>query len=574
MILLFCCIFALLCALPAQCRENEYWKPIDRQFDQLNLQMERLGSSGHMDSAEADRLLQRMRDALHGNPPKEARARALFWEATMGRHNSLRTSLELANEALLYVDTVRYEYDYYRILSLKAGLLLNMGDYYAAFTLYNKVTPYFEDIGNELQAVRCRGNTGLIYLFVEDYDAALPHLEVAQAYFKEHGMTDQYLLSTQQIAYVYESTGRIAEAADLLRSILHHFPDNGNPEIEYYCLSSYCRLMPDGAQKDSCMERMVQAALATGDWQCCMGALRNKAQYLYAKNQLDSAQIYADSVYSASRSKVLKFGQEGAVCELLARIYGDKRLYPQAYRFMARAMDYKDSVARAEAQGNIQRENVRREIVQQTFRLRELDQKAQAARRINWIVGVSLLLVLLLSAVIIYLLRKRTADERTQHEQEKEDLNMQLDHEKEKTDAKSRELSSKILMSMSKNEMLTGLSSYVAQAQDDGKMDRAVAGQIKNRIHDVLKEENDWEQFKIHFEEVHPSFFKKLKELHPGLTDNELRLCAYCKMNIPNKQIAKMLSVQPQSVIVARYRMRCKMNLPKETSLDDYLMNL
>ena len=151
---------------------------------------------------------------------------------------------------------------------------------------------------------------------------------------------------------------------------------------------------------------------------------------------------------------------------------------------------------------------------------------------------------------------------------------MQLDHEKEKTDAKSRELSSKILMSMSKNEMLTGLSSYVAQAQDDGKMDRAVAGQIKNRIHDVLKEENDWEQFKIHFEEVHPSFFKKLKELHPGLTDNELRLCAYCKMNIPNKQIAKMLSVQPQSVIVARYRMRCKMNLPKETSLDDYLMNL
>ena len=46
-------------------------------------------------------------------------------------------------------------------------------------------------------------------------------------------------------------------------------------------------------------------------------------------------------------------------------------------------------------------------------------------------------------------------------------------------------------------------------------------------------------------------------------------------MNIPNKQIAKMLSVPAAvGVIVARYRMRCKMNLPKETSLDDYLMNL
>ena len=80
---------------------------------------------------------------------------------------------------------------------------------------------------------------------------------------------------------------------------------------------------------------------------------------------------------------------------------------------------------------------------------------------------------------------------------------MQLDHEKEKTDAKSRELSSEDThVHVEERNAHRPLVLAVAQAQDDGKMDRAVAGQIKNRIHDVLKEENDWEQFKIHFEEV------------------------------------------------------------------------
>ena len=51
-------------------------------------------------------------------------------------------------------------------------------------------------------------------------------------------------------------------------------------------------------------------------------------------------------------------------------------------------------------------------------------------------------------------------------------------------------------------------------------------------MNDILSEENNWDKFKMHFEEVHPSFFTKLKEKHPNLTENELRLCAYCKMNI------------------------------------------
>ncbi|MCD7942997.1 MAG: LuxR C-terminal-related transcriptional regulator [Bacteroides intestinalis] len=86
--------------------------------------------------------------------------------------------------------------------------------------------------------------------------------------------------------------------------------------------------------------------------------------------------------------------------------------------------------------------------------------------------------------------------------------------------------------------------------------------------------EDEWMFFKHHFEEVHPDFFKKLCSIHPNLSENELRLCAYVRTGMETKQIAQMLSVLPETINTGRYRIRKKMQLGQDVTLENYLRDI
>lgn len=93
-------------------------------------------------------------------------------------------------------------------------------------------------------------------------------------------------------------------------------------------------------------------------------------------------------------------------------------------------------------------------------------------------------------------------------------------------------------------------------------------------IGDSLKNDDEWQRFKLHFDNVHPNFFVKLKEQNNKLTENELRLCAYISIGMRAKQIAEMLSVSPESINTNRYRLRKKLGLQRGDSLDEYLRRI
>lgn len=93
-------------------------------------------------------------------------------------------------------------------------------------------------------------------------------------------------------------------------------------------------------------------------------------------------------------------------------------------------------------------------------------------------------------------------------------------------------------------------------------------------IGDSLKNDDEWQRFKLHFDSVHPNFFVKLKKISGKLTENDLRLCAYINIGMRAKQIAEMLSVSPDSINTNRYRLRKKLGLQRGESLDEYIRNI
>ncbi len=98
-------------------------------------------------------------------------------------------------------------------------------------------------------------------------------------------------------------------------------------------------------------------------------------------------------------------------------------------------------------------------------------------------------------------------------------------------------------------------------------------------IEELIKEVDDnfnldeqWELFQRHFEAVHPGFFSRLGKEYPNLTHNELKLCAYLRINLSSKEIAQILNISVDSAITKRYRLRKKLNLQNESNLIEFLM--
>jgi DNA-binding CsgD family transcriptional regulator len=80
--------------------------------------------------------------------------------------------------------------------------------------------------------------------------------------------------------------------------------------------------------------------------------------------------------------------------------------------------------------------------------------------------------------------------------------------------------------------------------------------------------------FQEAFNNADSDFLKKVKSLRTTLSPNDLRLCAYLRLNLSSKEIAPLLNISVRSVEIKRYRLRKKMDLPHEDSLVEYILKI
>ncbi len=137
-------------------------------------------------------------------------------------------------------------------------------------------------------------------------------------------------------------------------------------------------------------------------------------------------------------------------------------------------------------------------------------------------------------------------------------------------DKKSKELAVSTMNLIKKTELLNIIKGDL-KSSTDSTTNRSIKSVIST-INKNVKEENTWNVFKEAFDSADNNFLKKVKENHPALTPNDLRLCAYLRLNLSSKEIAPLLNISVRSIEIKRYRLRKKMNLPHEMGLVEYLL--
>ncbi|WP_317125202.1 helix-turn-helix and ligand-binding sensor domain-containing protein [Flavobacterium macacae] len=146
--------------------------------------------------------------------------------------------------------------------------------------------------------------------------------------------------------------------------------------------------------------------------------------------------------------------------------------------------------------------------------------------------------------------------------------NQQLEDDFE---SKNRELAASTMSLIKKNEFLSRIKDDLKKDSEEGS--RNIKSVITT-INKNISEEDTWNIFKDAFNNADKDFLKKVKALHPTLTPNDLRLCAYLRLNLSSKEIAPLLNISVRSVEIKRYRLRKKMELAHEEGLVEHILSI
>lgn len=87
----------------------------------------------------------------------------------------------------------------------------------------------------------------------------------------------------------------------------------------------------------------------------------------------------------------------------------------------------------------------------------------------------------------------------------------------------------------------------------------------------LAESNSDWNEFSMIFAQINPNFIETLTTEYPALSQGELRLCCLTLLGVETKEIARIMSINPDSVKKNRHRLRVKLGIDPSIPLDAFL---
>lgn len=144
----------------------------------------------------------------------------------------------------------------------------------------------------------------------------------------------------------------------------------------------------------------------------------------------------------------------------------------------------------------------------------------------------------------------------------------------QKLEEKNKELTSNAIKMLQTSEIIDSTQKELLQLKF--KSDVPTNKMLSQIISDLRKDNPAFnkQEFDKLFMETDKEFYKKLLTKYPNLTKNEIRLCAFAKMNLSSKEISAITHQSSNSILVARSRLRKKLGVEDNYSLTIFLTQL
>lgn len=396
---------------------------------------------------------------------------------------------------------------------------------------------------------------GEAYYFFQDYP-------IAEKYFKRAIALPENTFNTMVMNAARNNLGLCYQQENKLDSSDHYFNEvlkttfseaqvwkriaTGNLGANMYLRKEYDKAVP-------LLETDFYSSVTENDYGCAAGAsvfladiFRNQGKTEQAKTFIDHAQEYIKKAGQPDRLRLLY--------PVMSKWYaaaGDRERSKQYVDSSVASLNrYNEKfsalkVLRAQQKVDRQKE----ELQLATF---TLEKERKIAERNLLILLLSILFTI---TVLTYFIQKK--------KQLAKDLKLQ---------AATRELELATLSLNSFTESILEKNRLIEQLQSrNPEEDKAELFQQLQQS--TILTEDDWLSFQQLFDKAHPGFILRIKEKQPELSIGELRYFVLSRLNLSTKEMAAMLGVTPNAMQVMRHRIRKKLDLPDNTTLDEMIKN-
>ena len=475
--------------------------------------------------------------------------------------------------------------------------LNNLGNTYREIGSYPKALEYFlqalrlsEEINDQVSVATIANNIGGLYEALEEYDKAIAYfteaLHTAEALNHQLGMS----ICLANIGKIHVHKKEYVQAHTYSEKGLSIAKDLDNKYLMGHCIQNFANIFLQQGNYEESNRYALQALGLYRESNNPEAAIL--ISNVIAKNyqslaQYDNALQYANTALEEAKSLGIK-PQVREALENLSAIYATLGNYPQAYQHQAALLSVKDSLLNeektrqmAELQTLYETEKKEKEIV--------LLEKQKTEQRFEFIMMMGgLLVILLIGFLLIAYQRVKIRKNRQLLEKNKQvyethqaliraELENAKLREKELQQAlefKNKELTTHTLNLVQKNSIMEELKSSINTVvkDADGQVVKKL-NSLKRLVDYSFNLDKDWEEFRMHFEQVHKDFFTEMMDQFPNLTPSECRLSALIKLNLNTKEMATIMAITPDSVKIARYRLRKKLGLSTEDNLTEFIIN-
>ncbi len=432
----------------------------------------------------------------------------------------------------------------------------------------------FRNLNDTLGIANCLMNIGLIYSDRSDHGLASKYFFESLKLFEQIGAKERIATTYVKLATVFIYERKFDDALDFLnRAMYIHGPGKffyGMSEIlnrwgvlkiameEYDSANLYLEHALDVSKKIDDLDGVTKNYVDLANV-----ALLSQ-DYKNAERLLQDGLGYARTVGSHKWLKEIYHGLAG-----IARNKGDLE---QAIFFYDQYTIEKDSILNEEMLNNLIKLEAELATLEQKRQLETKEneililEQASRLQEIKLMVSFGVVIVVIVLSILLNRNRKLVAEKKQRK------IIEEAEKVKQELEFKNRELVSYTVNFVQKNQLFEELTSSIRHAKKNSpdalRKDLIV---MERTIKKHLQVDKDWEDFKLRFEHLHTGFFDKILSKESSLTGNDLKLCALVKMNFSIKEIADMMGISSESVKTSRYRLKKKLQLPAEMSLNDFL---
>ncbi len=149
--------------------------------------------------------------------------------------------------------------------------------------------------------------------------------------------------------------------------------------------------------------------------------------------------------------------------------------------------------------------------------------------------------------------------------------NMETEMALEKT---KRKITASTLTIQEMDNLLGVLRDELSEIRSEGSVGETIARRLESTIKMHLSEKESSEVFTDMFDVVNPAFTQRLCERCGELADSYVKLACYTLMGLDNKRIGRLMMIKPESVRQARWRLRQRLNLSDDETLEEVLKRM